>query len=178
MLSRKHIVSLHLTLAAFFAPLIILTAITGGLYLLGERGSVQYTPIHTINNQILTSDKQQLNALLTQAGVNTYHVNRIKSTDNTIITYPSSRNFYRFTQKGSNIEISLAKPSLLASIIALHKGYGPDLYLYLQKALALALLFIMLSGLTLGLQSPMLRKRTMIIFLTGFISTALLAHIL
>jgi len=57
----------------------------------------------------------------------------------------------------------------------LHKGHGPSLYKWLEKAFAAALILIMLSGLYLGLQSPMLKQKTMVLSGAGLLVFVVLA---
>ena len=42
---RRLIVKLHLMIAAFFAPILLMVALSGGLYLLGQKGQTLKTPI-------------------------------------------------------------------------------------------------------------------------------------
>jgi hypothetical protein len=53
-------------------------------------------------------------------------------------------------------------PSVLRALIELHKGHGPELFVWMQKIMALALLLILLSGLLLGYLSPVLRRKTLL----------------
>ena len=39
-MSRTLLVTIHMTLAAFFAPFVFLVAISGGLYLIGVKGEL------------------------------------------------------------------------------------------------------------------------------------------
>jgi uncharacterized membrane protein len=42
---RRLIIRLHLMIAAFFAPILLMVALSGGLYLLGQKGQTLKTPI-------------------------------------------------------------------------------------------------------------------------------------
>ena len=44
-MTRKTLIQLHLTAAAFFTPVLLLIACSGGLYLLGYKGNVHSTPV-------------------------------------------------------------------------------------------------------------------------------------
>lgn len=181
-MKRKLLVSAHLFLAAFFAPFLILIAMTGGLYLLGEKGTLRYTPIAHLEMQTLESQQrplpEHLTALLQQAGVDNYTVRDIKVSGDTIISYPSSRDYYQFKLNTTGVEIARVSPNFLASSLALHKGHGPALFIYFEKALAIALLLVVLSGLWLGFQSPKLRKTMFMNFAAGAIVFVLLAYVL
>src|SRR5690554_4539062 len=106
-MKRKLLVSAHLSLAAFFAPFLIVIATTGGLYLLGEKGTLRYTPIAHLEMQTLENQKrplpEHLTALLQQAGVDNYTVKDIKISGDTIISYPSSRDYYQFTMNTTGV---------------------------------------------------------------------------
>ena len=69
-MSRKLFVTLHLYLAAFFAPVTILVAVSGGLYLIGNKGEVEQVQIHQADVVIDTGSaslKQDVDALLAAA---------------------------------------------------------------------------------------------------------------
>ena len=56
----------------------------------------------------------------------------------------------------------------------LHKGHGPSWYKQFQTAFALGLIFIMISGLYLGLMSAAYRRQTLVLCSAGlFIFLAL-----
>lgn len=181
-MKRTLLVGAHLYLAAFFAPFLIVIAITGGLYLIGEKGTLHYTPVATLKAQTLHSEQrplaEHLTTLLQQAGVNDYAVKNMKVSGDTIISYPSSRAYYQFKANETGVEITRVKPDLLASTIALHKGHGPTLYNHYEKVLAIALLLIVLSGLWLGFQSKKLRKVMLTNFTLGLTVFVLLAYLL
>ena len=40
-MNRKTLITIHMYLSAFFAPMVLLVAISGGLYLIGIKGSVE-----------------------------------------------------------------------------------------------------------------------------------------
>ena len=46
-LTRKQLLTLHMYVAAFFAPAVFLVAISGGLYLAGVKGSVEQDTIYS-----------------------------------------------------------------------------------------------------------------------------------
>ena len=89
-MNRKFLISLHLYLAAFFAPAIILVAISGGLYLIGEKGSVVTDKIYEGSHpELLASSciiKADVSALLTTAGVREYDFDYVKAGRHTVYT--------------------------------------------------------------------------------------------
>ena len=59
-MTRTVLIKLHLYLSAFFSAAIILVAVSGGLYLIGIKGSVEQTPVGSIaSGQQLLADPSQ-----------------------------------------------------------------------------------------------------------------------
>ena len=59
-MTRTVLIKLHLYLSAFFSAAIILVAVSGGLYLIGIKGSVEQTPVgSTTSGQQLLADPSQ-----------------------------------------------------------------------------------------------------------------------
>ena len=169
---RKLLISLHLYLAAFFAPAIILVAISGGLYLIGEKGSVVTEKIYEGSHPELSASsstiKADVSALLTTAGVSEYDFEYVKAGGNTFYTRPTSRDHYiiRLKDEGS-LSVELAQPNFQAAIIELHKGHGPGAFKTFQKVLAAGLFLIVISGLWLGISAPSLRTKSLATTVAG-----------
>jgi len=179
---RKQLMTIHVWLAAFFTPLILMMAITGGCYLLGLKGSVATTPVAQLNGETLNLQKgkeqARVDALLQQAGVSDFSYAYVKDRGSEAMTRPTSRTHYILRESAEGVEVLRAEPSLLAAMVELHKGHGPLAFRWLQIVLALALVFIMLSGFWLGLQSPMLKQKTLLLSTGGFLVTLLVAAFL
>ncbi|APR68915.1 PepSY-associated TM helix domain-containing protein [Thalassolituus oleivorans] len=177
-MSRKLLVSLHLYLAAFFAPVIIIMAISGGLYLFDVKGEMTAGESVVVPNVQLTQDSaaldDQVRGLLAQAGIDA-DFEYVKGRGNEAQTRPTSRDYYQLKNLADGVEITAMSPSLQAGLMELHKGHGPSLYKWLEKAFAVALIFIMLTGLYLGLQSPMLKQKTMLLCSSGLLVFVLIA---
>ena len=59
-MTRALLIKLHLYLSAFFSAAIILVAVSGGLYLIGIKGSVEQTSVATLSaGQQLLADPSQ-----------------------------------------------------------------------------------------------------------------------
>lgn len=166
LISRKTLVSVHLYLASFFAPIIIIMAISGGLYLFGVKGNTTYTEVGLAEGISLNAKsptlKDEVQAVLTSAGIDT-RFEYVKDKGNSFYTRPTSREHYLLQQQGDNIVIKRGEPDLQAGLMELHKGHGPSLFKWLEKLFAIALVLIMASGLYLGLQSPMLKNKTLVL---------------
>jgi len=159
---RRLWINLHLYTAAFLAPMLILVATSGGLYLLGIKGTVEKMPVETMaahsidpGSETLESDVRQL---LTSLGLE-HDFEYLKQSGGTLVTRPTSRIHYEM--QTSPLKVTRIEPDLQKRMIELHKGHGPLMFKTFQKVLAVGLLFIVLSGLWLGLSSAGLRIKTL-----------------
>ena len=59
---RRKLIQLHLYVAAFFLPMLVAMAVSGGLYLTGNKGSTARTPIEITAPQALSVSSQTLEA--------------------------------------------------------------------------------------------------------------------
>ena len=179
-MQRKLLVSIHLYLAAFFAPFIIAMAVSGGLYLLGVKGTVTEVPLTTLPGEQLAlvkgSEKARVDALLQQAGIETGYA-YVKTLPQAAITRPTNGTYYQLKQTEDGVAVSRMEPDLIAGLMELHKGHGPQLFRWFEILLALGLLFVMLSGLWLGLQSPLLKTKTLALSGAGLLVFVLLTVI-
>jgi hypothetical protein len=169
-INRSFFIGVHMYLAAFFAPFIFLVSISGGLYLVGVKGSVEQSPVFQSADYAIDTGaedlKAEVDALLTAAGVTEYEYEYVKVKDNTLFTRPTSRQHY-VINLGEGVEVVRAQPSLQSALIELHKGHGPTAFKTFQKLYALGLLLIVSSGLWLGLSAARLRPRTLATSLVG-----------
>lgn len=163
MLNRKFIISLHLYLAAIFTPMVIVMAVSGGLYLFGYKGTVAYTEVALLKEAPIDPGSDRLKAdvmeTLKKAGVE-FEFEYVKVKGDHLYTRPTSRTFYRLELLDGQIDIQKGEPNLQSTLIELHKGHGPIAFKWLEKLFAIALVLIMLSGLYLGLQSPLFKVKT------------------
>jgi hypothetical protein len=180
-MSRKLWINIHLYLAAFFAPMLLLVAVSGGLYLIGVKGNVEQQAIALPASAQLDPSskelKQQVDQLLSSAGIE-HSFEYVKVKGNTLYTRPTSRVHYQFNLKDTGITATRNVPNLQSRMIELHKGHGPTLFKTLQKALAVGLLIIVLSGLWLGLTSAGLRLTTSLVAGLGLLVFILAAAVL
>ena len=176
-MNRGFFISLHMYLAAFFAPFIFLVSISGGLYLVGIKGSVEQTPVYQSADYQFDAEagdlKAEVDTLLVAAGVAGFDYEYVKVKGNTLYTRPTSHEHF-VINLGEGVEVIRARPSLQSALIELHKGHGPTLYKTFQKFFAVALLLIVSSGLFLGLSLARLRPRTLATSLAGTLVFVLL----
>ena len=177
-MSRKLLVSIHLYLAAFFAPMVIIMAISGGLYLFGIKGQMNYQQVAEVAapewSQQPGERQQQVKALLQSQQLDS-DFEYVKVKGDQWYTRPTSREHFRLQMQDDLVVISRAEPSLQAMVMELHKGHGPGWFKWFEKLFAAGLLFIMVSGLILGLQSPMLKNKTLALSAGGLLVLLLLA---
>ncbi|MEP4148592.1 MAG: PepSY domain-containing protein [Halioglobus sp.] len=175
---RKTMITLHMYVAAFFAPAVLLVAITGGLYLLGVKGSVEQEKVYSSEKNTINPESATLHsdvaALLADAGVKSYHFEYIKVKGSTLYTRPTSREHYIIKLSPTGLEVIHARPSLQNRMMELHKGHGPSMFKTFQTAFAVGLLFIILSGLWLGVSAARLRRNTLLTVAAGTVAFTLL----
>ena len=177
-MTRALLIKLHLYLSAFFSAAIILVAVSGGLYLIGIKGSVTQTSVATLSaGQQLLADPSQsaVQEALAEVGVRDFSFDYVKQKGTQLITRPTTRPFYTLDVAGDEIVIRYNEPSLQKRMIELHMGHGPSAYKVYQQIFAAGMLFIILSGLWLGLSSDRLRRATAGVCSAGVLLFILLA---
>jgi hypothetical protein len=177
-MDRKLLITIHMYLAAFFAPAVLLVAISGGLYLVGVKGTVEQETIYSSNDTTIDSKSASLQtdvtALLADAGVESYSYEYVKVSGANLYTRPTSSDHYIIKLSDSGVEVIHASPSLQSRMIELHKGHGPSAFKTFQKVFAVGLIFIMLSGLWLGISAARLRRTTLLTTTAGAVVFAVL----
>ena len=168
-MTRTLLIKLHLYLSAFFSAAIVLVAVSGGLYLIGIKGSIEQTPVGVSTGSQLLQDPSEANvhAVLASLGVSDFEFEYVKQKGSQLITRPTTRPFYTLDISGDEAVVKFNEPSLQKRMIELHMGHGPTAYKTYQQVFAAGMLFIILSGLWLGLSSARLRLSTAVISGTG-----------
>ena len=167
-MSRSLLITIHMYLSAFFAVFVLLVATSGGLYLLGIKGTVAKESVFTgpggsaLSAQIDNPPalKSAVSDLLAEAGVEGYDFEYVKVKGSTLYTRPTSRTHY-VIELADDVNVSRAEPSLQAAMMELHMGHGPTSFKTFQKFFAAGLILVILSGFWLGLSSERLRGRTL-----------------
>ena len=164
-MSRQLFITIHLYLSSFFAAVVLLVATSGGLYLLGYSGETESTEVARVEGGLaLDADrsKESVLAALARAGVADFDFGYVRHRDATLYTRPTSETHYVLTLSGDEITVNRVEPNLQKRMMELHMGHGPSVYKTFQKVFALGLVFIIVSGLWLGLSSPRLRRNTLL----------------
>lgn len=170
LMDRKFLVTIHLYLSAFLAPAILLVALSGGLYLLGIKGTVEEEAIYQRTETLDSASaslKKDVSDLLASAGVASYDFEYVKVKGSTLYTRPTSSKHYIIRQDTTGLELFHARPNLQSRLIELHKGHGPTAFKTFQKVFAAGLVLIILSGLWLGLSATRLRRPTVVSLAAG-----------
>ncbi|NNE56793.1 MAG: hypothetical protein HKN36_01675 [Hellea sp.] len=162
---RKTLVTLHLLFAGFLTPAFLLVAITGGNYLLGNKGTFTKTPIELsagaeldFGSDILRDDVIKL---LDDNGIK-HKFEYVRNRGNVVQLRPTSRKYIELTQTDAGLTAHWVKPNLQAGFMELHKGHGPTLFKTYQKIVALGLIGVVLGGFLVGFLAPAYRRKTLI----------------
>lgn len=161
---RRTWINVHLFIAAFFAPIVLMVAASGGFYLIDYKGNVEKTPLELPAGASLDLDapalEQDVRALLAAAGEEA-DFEYLRMGSGGFVTRPTSTTHYQFSVGADGVTATRNEPSLVAAIIELHKGHGPGLFRSQQIVLAVALLLMVISGVVTGLMAPAFRNRTL-----------------
>ena len=118
-MTRALLIKLHLYLSAFFSAAIILVAVSGGLYLIGIKGSVEQTPVGTLSagQQLLANPSQSaVESALAEAGVSDFRFDYVKQKGAQLITRPTTR--LATNAVGiSATPLSMEKPSAASALL-------------------------------------------------------------
>ena len=174
-MSRRLVINFHLYLAAFFAPMLVIIAISGGLYLLGIKGSTDRADVMLPAKVTLDLSSATLEAdvrkMFKESGID-YQFEYIKINERKVFTRPTSKTSYeiRISKARGQVTLTKLEPDIQKRMIELHKGHGPSLFKHLQKFMALGLLIILLSGLYLGIVSKAMKVPTLVTTSVGLLT--------
>ena len=90
---RRKLIQLHLYVAAFFLPMLVAMAVSGGLYLTGNKGSTARTPIEITAPKALSVSSQTLEAdvrAFLKANQIDHDFEYLKVSGSTLMTRPTS----------------------------------------------------------------------------------------
>ena len=164
-MARILLIKLHLYFSAFFSAAIVLVALSGGLYLMGIKGSVDQQLVGSVDmGEALLADPShaRVTAALAAVGIADFEFDYVNVRGAQLVTRPTTRPFYSLTIEGDRVTVRRSTPTLQKRMIELHMGHGPLAYKTYQQFFAAGMLFVMLSSLWLGLSSDRLRRTTLI----------------
>ncbi len=167
---RNILITIHLYAAALLAPAFLLVAISGGLYLADVKGKTQETPISVPAGTQFDSESPRfeadVRAFLAKQKIDA-EFEYIRAKGDSFTTRPTSRPHVVFDEKDGQLTAKYVEPDLLFSMLEIHMGHGPRAYRIFGMLAGLALFFVVIGGLTIGLLSNAYRKPTMISALVG-----------
>ena len=114
-MTRSLPIELHLYCSAFFAAAIVLVAVSGGLYRIGTKGSIEQTPVGIFaRGQQLSQDPSEasLQTALASLGVADFEFEYFKQKGSQLITRLTTRSFYKLDISGDEAVVQLNEPSL------------------------------------------------------------------
>ncbi len=171
-MSRRLFITAHLYLSAFFAGVVVVMAISGGLYLFGVTGEVEASDIAVVSGGATLLENPSADAVsevLSKAGVTDFAFEYVRASGSRVFTRPTSETHYVLQVAGDDITVTRNIPDLQKRMIELHKGHGPGLFKSFEKLFAAGILFIILTGVWLGLSAERLRRQTMVAVGSGLV---------
>ncbi len=165
-MNRQLLVKIHLYFSAFFAPFLLLMAVTGTFYLLGYKGSVEKEKITSVLVTHAKLNEDSIRSYLKEIDPE-YTFEYLKTSSGLIMTRPTTRMNYEFKQSGDQYTIYRVKPNFLKSIIEVHKGHGPKILKGLQTILGVSLMIILVSGMLIAFATKRDQKPTLILMSAG-----------
>lgn len=177
--TRRLLVLAHLWFAGFLAPMFVLLAISGGLYLIGNKGEFKSQPVAlpasaSLNFESATLE-EDVRALLASANIDHKFEYISKRSATKIHLRPTSRPFIEFNQSNAGLTAVRKTPDLQGVMIELHKGHGPSWFKTYHKLVALGLIGVVFGGILVGLLAKAYRRQTSIAVIIGTIIFIFLA---
>jgi len=178
---RKFLVLMHLWVAGLMAPAFALHAISGGLYLMGVKGSAATERLALPAGSTLDFESETLKAdvqaLLQSANLN-HDFEYVKNRETLIQLRPTSKTYLEFSQTPKGLSATRIKPDFVRSMIEMHKGHGPKLFKTYQKLVALLLLGVIFGGILVGLLAKPFRRQTMAAVAIGLVAFVLVGFVI
>ena len=175
-MSRVFLTKLHLLLAAFMFPAILMFLGTGALYTWGETGKT----VDTKTQVTLTAplDPENEDALRAVAVAELAKAGLDEPTGKSRVRKVGGSYAYEWTGSRRDITIEPSDDPLVANVsikeatphrilVQLHKAKGSTVFKAYATVLALVLFLLVVSGVVLGLQVKLYRRMTVIGCLAG-----------
>ena len=178
-MKRPAIVKIHLILAGFFLPFLIIIPLSGGLYLAGEKGSFEETKDFVLKEKLPEQKdlfEKRVWEIFREQGIS-YQFEYARMRQDGADLRPTSKPHYRIRYKNDETQFIFVEPNIWAHLMELHKGHGPRAFKWLQIFFALGLLSIGISGVYLAFSVTTHRKPLFISAAFGFILFIILHNI-
>lgn len=174
-MSRTFLTKLHLIVAAFMFPAILMFLVTGVLYTWGNKGEwVEETASVTLQAPLVADegalkaialaelDKRALPAPSGSASVS-------EAGEPVSLQWTGARSEASVTATDDPLvaEVTVKEATIHRNLVQLHKAKGSDVFKVYASFLAFVLFLLVASGLVLGLQAKALRRITVLSSVAG-----------
>lgn len=149
-MNRKVVIKIHLLLAGFFLPYLLIMPLSGTLYLLGEKGSEIKTLAFSVNKLVPSDNKEEFFRQIFKDQNANYDFEYIKGDSLNFLFRPTTSTYYQAKVSGETIHFYKVEPNLVRRLVELHKGHGPQFMRYFEIAFGIGLILITLSGIWLA----------------------------
>ena len=174
-MSRAFLTKLHLVVAAFMFPAILMFLVTGALYTWGSKGEWLEHSARVSLSSPLSADEAALKAVaraeLDKRGlpVPSGAATVSEAGDPVSLTWTGARSEASVTATEDPLvaEVTVREATLHRNLVQLHKAKGSDVFKVYATILAVVLFLLVASGLVLGLQVRALRRMTIASSLVG-----------
>lgn len=165
-MNYRLLAQLHIIFAALFLGIFIILPVSGGLYLLGSKGSFpeKFLFEKPLLTEKLTKDK--VDSLLKSENYQ-FSYEYLKFKGNNIILRPSHKKHIVIKKEKNSLKFFKVQPDFIGSIVEIHKGHGPTLLKRLQTLSALGFIILLISGFLMFLKKSTYRKEALISFSVG-----------
>ncbi|MCL4672215.1 MAG: PepSY domain-containing protein [Sphingomonadaceae bacterium] len=177
-MSRTFLTKLHLIVAAFMFPAILMFLVTGALYTWGNKGEWVEETVTVALDAPLTADEAALKAVvqgeLDKRGLpvpsGSASVSEAGEPVSLQWTGAKSEASVKATDDPLVAEVTVKEATLHRNLVQLHKAKGSDLFKVYATFLAFVLFLLVASGLVLGLQVKALRRLTVLSSVAGAVA--------
>lgn len=180
---QRKLITLHLYLAAFFLPIALMFAATGGLYTISIKGQYQETSHAITLREPLSAD---LPTLTTLAATELSELGVAIPTGAAVLRKAGTSYELEWTGAERDIALRPTTDPLLATLVVkettpwrhlvqLHKAKGSDIAKAISVLWAIGLVLILASGMAMALNVPIYRRKAMWAGAAGVATFALYA---
>lgn len=168
-MTRVALTKIHLYFSGIILIFLSMTALSGALHLLvGDEAEVvrvakQVEATGVNSKEELTSLFEKELAVIDSK----YQFDYIKGSSSSQTSRPTTRKFYTIKLDKGFAKIEEHNPSLIMSLMELHKGHGPRSSRNILGILGILVLGAIFSGLWLGISSKTYRKVTLATIFSG-----------
>lgn len=177
-MSRTFLTKLHLIIAAFMFPAVLMFLVTGVLYTWGNKGEwVEETATVTLQAPLVADEAALKTIALAEldkrglpAPSGSVTLSEAGEPVSLQWTGAKSEASVEATDDPLVAEVTVKEATLHRNLVQLHKAKGSDLFKLYASLLAFVLFLLVASGLVLGLQVKALRRITILSSVAGAVA--------